>query len=300
MSRFNLKFINFTEPYNPSVLANILHNYAFFKSPVDKLQEELSIVDNYKKHPAFLDLGRTVRVFALSLDGTPYAVRLISQDIRQQHFYARLCGGSLAANLPGLERIVAASLDTHVTVSHLMPGQKLAKLPAEELAFISTEQIAKLIDSLVLAYESGVLIDTSPSNLFYDRRAGFGIIDYISVGGLSYSLGYLLAAVIRGFNFDFEHRIRNMTRAAVSPQNIENFCAAKIQIISLYLQAAKERLSTKDFQITISATKIMLTTLKRMAKYYGINLYWSEWRDSNPRPLAPHASTLANCATPRL
>ena len=26
---------------------------------------------------------------------------------------------------------------------------------------------------------------------------------------------------------------------------------------------------------------------------------WSEWRDLNPRPLAPHASALANCATPR-
>ncbi len=27
--------------------------------------------------------------------------------------------------------------------------------------------------------------------------------------------------------------------------------------------------------------------------------HWSEWQDSNLRPLAPHASTLANCATPR-
>ncbi len=26
---------------------------------------------------------------------------------------------------------------------------------------------------------------------------------------------------------------------------------------------------------------------------------WSGWRDSNPRPHAPHACALANCATPR-
>lgn len=28
-------------------------------------------------------------------------------------------------------------------------------------------------------------------------------------------------------------------------------------------------------------------------------LIWSEWRDSNPRPLGPEPSTLPNCATPR-
>ena len=27
---------------------------------------------------------------------------------------------------------------------------------------------------------------------------------------------------------------------------------------------------------------------------------WSEWPDSNGRPLAPHARMLANCTTPRL
>ena len=27
---------------------------------------------------------------------------------------------------------------------------------------------------------------------------------------------------------------------------------------------------------------------------------WSEWRDSNSRPLEPHSSTLPSCATPRL
>lgn len=29
------------------------------------------------------------------------------------------------------------------------------------------------------------------------------------------------------------------------------------------------------------------------------DLYWSGWRDLNPRPLAPKASALPNCATPR-
>ena len=28
-------------------------------------------------------------------------------------------------------------------------------------------------------------------------------------------------------------------------------------------------------------------------------LFWSEWRDSNPRPLGPEPSALPNCATPR-
>ena len=34
----------------------------------------------------------------------------------------------------------------------------------------------------------------------------------------------------------------------------------------------------------------------RMPKHTGL-CHWSEWRDSNSRPLAPHASALPGCAT---
>ena len=41
---------------------------------------------------------------------------------------------------------------------------------------------------------------------------------------------------------------------------------------------------------------------KRLPTEIGnlLNLFWSGRRDSNSRPLAPHASALPGCATPRL
>ena len=39
---------------------------------------------------------------------------------------------------------------------------------------------------------------------------------------------------------------------------------------------------------------------RRIIKSYDGHSAWSEWRDSNSRPLEPHSSTLPSCATPRL
>jgi hypothetical protein len=46
-----------------------------------------------------------------------------------------------------------------------------------------------------------------------------------------------------------------------------------------------------------SLTASPIYTYKKSSKNAAL---LSEWSDSNGRPLAPHASTLANCATPRI
>ena len=41
------------------------------------------------------------------------------------------------------------------------------------------------------------------------------------------------------------------------------------------------------------------STASRVPRSLTPPLTWSGWRDSNPRPLAPKASALPSCATPR-
>src|SRR5690554_2595129 len=45
--------------------------------------------------------------------------------------------------------------------------------------------------------------------------------------------------------------------------------------------------------------RIMSEKIKKPLKISGLWSISSGWRDLNPRPLAPHASTLPDCATPR-
>src|SRR5690554_3703884 len=44
---------------------------------------------------------------------------------------------------------------------------------------------------------------------------------------------------------------------------------------------------------------MMSAKIKKPLNFSGFLSISSGWRDSNPRPLAPHASTLPGCATPR-
>ena len=41
-------------------------------------------------------------------------------------------------------------------------------------------------------------------------------------------------------------------------------------------------------------------TFQETSLLASVRKTWSEWPDSNGRPLAPHARMLANCTTPRL
>ncbi|GBR72546.1 hypothetical protein NO1_0057 [Candidatus Termititenax aidoneus] len=270
MRTFSPKLINFTDPHDPAALADMLQNYAFFKPRVERLRKELAGVSNYKKHPAFLAVGRTVRVFVLQADGESYAVRLLGTDHEQQHFRARLCGGSLVSDLPGLEKIIAASLEDGVTVSRLSPGRNISKLTNEDLSAISPEQLNGFVDSLTQAYRRGVLVDTSAGNLFYDRTLGFSIIDYISVNGLSYGLGYLTAEVARQFRFDFERSVCGAPDAVITPAELRNFFTLKINILKTYAQAAGAKLPPKDFEIVKKAAAKILSALKRAARRCGV------------------------------
>jgi hypothetical protein len=270
MKVFNLKLINFTDPHNPAVLAGILQNYILFKPHIERLKKELAEICNYKKHPAFLAIGRTVRVFALQVEAELYAVRLLSNDHEGHHFRARLSGGSLVSDLPGLEKIMAASLEDGVTISRLAPGRNISRLTNADALVVSQEQLGGFVDSLAQAYGRGVLIDTSAGNLLYDQAQGFTIIDYISVDGLSYGLGYLVAAVARQFCFEFENNIRNMSGAPLDKAGFENLYLRKINILKAYTRTSRAKLPPKDFELVEKAVRKILNALKKTARRYGL------------------------------
>ena len=50
---------------------------------------------------------------------------------------------------------------------------------------------------------------------------------------------------------------------------------------------------------TVNHRRSLFLQQKNRASITGYSA-WSEWRDSNSRPLEPHSSTLPSCATPRL
>ena len=56
-----------------------------------------------------------------------------------------------------------------------------------------------------------------------------------------------------------------------------------------------------DDDVGVHGIKIVNFAGNKKAEYpLQDTLHWSEWRDSNSRPLEPHSSTLPSCATPRL
>jgi hypothetical protein len=108
--------------------------------------------------------------------------------------------------------------------------------------------------------------------MFYDRAQGFTIIDYISVGGLSYGLGYLVAEVARQFGFEFEHNILNISGVPLSRAELENFYLCKINILRTYLLAAGAKLPPKDFELLTKTVRKLLNSLQRTARRYGLKL----------------------------
>ncbi|MDR2431137.1 MAG: hypothetical protein LBD99_02660 [Candidatus Margulisbacteria bacterium] len=264
------KNIYFTDPHKAAPLNAVLNDYAAFLPYVDQLKTEISRIKP-NRHPAFLAAGRTVRVFGLELDSGKYAVRLIYADDGWHHFYSRLCGYSLNAGRDGMEQIVAASLEDGVTISRLMPGRLISWLSAKDAACISPGQLAALLNNLIQAYQNGILIDTSPGNLFYDRDAGFGIIDYCSVNGLSYALGNLAAAVLAGFGF--KHRIDDRRGSPAVLREIGIFYRHKISLIEFYKRFAAEKFAPEDYAAVEETALNMLRKLRRLAaRRYGIVL----------------------------
>jgi len=253
--------------------------YAEFRPYVEELRVEIKRYEkNPKKHPRHLNSGRTVNVYLLEIGEKEYAVRFLNRLNDKQHLINRLAGFLRGLNISSMEQLIAVSMEEDITISQLMPGQKVSELSAEAVACISEPQIAKLIDILIEAYDKNIVIDTNPGNFFYDRRAGFGIIDYYFLPGFTYSFKYINAEILEQFKFNFERHISKMLNAGNTPprgtlhEELKTFYLNKIRIIETYKQITKQKLPEEAYLEILEVSQKMLKQIHRAANRYGIIL----------------------------
>lgn len=161
--------------------AEILNRYGEFSPTINHLREELADLATRKEHTAYLGNGSNSTVFSIERDGKQYAVRVPNGKAANPGVVdSHIAGAYLGKGVPHLEQIVAASYEDGVTVAEIMPGKEMGDLSVEDIRAITDEQLGELVDTLVAVSERGIEIDPKPSNFFYDREAGFGIVDYHS------------------------------------------------------------------------------------------------------------------------
>lgn len=161
--------------------AEMLKEYGRFESTIAALRLELADPATRKQHPDLLGSGSSTTVFSITESGKSYAVRVpngkgISPAVIDSH----VAGAVLGKGIPRLEQIVAASYKDGVTVAEIMPGREVGHLTVDEIRGVTDEQLEELVDTLSAVSEHGIEIDPKPSNIFYDPKEGYGIVDYHS------------------------------------------------------------------------------------------------------------------------
>ncbi len=155
-----------------------------FKPIVQQLLSEIGGTENLRdsaiKHPAFMGAGSNAVALSITHGDKPYAVRIPTRSFTKAGgVEAYLAGAILGRGIPHLEQIVAASYDTGVTVAEIIPGKEMGyKMTLEDVVSITDEQLKELLNTLITANLRGIEIDPKPTNILYDQKAGFGIIDY--------------------------------------------------------------------------------------------------------------------------
>lgn len=163
--------------------ADMLTQYnQVFKPIITGLRAELQDPASRKEHPAFMGNGSNSAVFRITHEGKDYAVRVPNgTKPSPSTIDSHLAGAVLGKGMPHLEQITAVSYEDGVTVAEVMPGKEMGKdMTSEDVAAITDEQLSGLVDTLTAVSEHGIEIDPKPTNIFYDRDAGFGIVDYHS------------------------------------------------------------------------------------------------------------------------
>jgi hypothetical protein len=157
-----------------------------FRPVVSKLRDDLSATSEPGSHPDFVGSGYNSAVFRVHHGDTEFAVRIPDKGhlCRGVVVDSHLTGAALGRGIPHFEQIVAASYEDGITVAEMVPGKVLYDVSEEDMKCITEDQLSDLLDATETALNRGIRIDQNPGNILYDPNAGFGIIDYHSVGSL--------------------------------------------------------------------------------------------------------------------
>lgn len=161
--------------------AEMLKEYGRFEPSIATLRVKLADPATRKQHPNFLGNGSNAMVFSINEGDKTYAVRVPNgKGISPATIDSHLAGAVLGKGIPHLEQIVAASYKDGVTVAEVMPGREVGHLTVDEIRDVTDEQLRELVSTLASVSEHGIEIDPKPSNIFYDPKEGYGIVDYHS------------------------------------------------------------------------------------------------------------------------
>lgn len=156
--------------------AAVLARYADFSDAVNILRH----------NETTQELGRGTRssVFPLELGGKTFAVRFIDtpDEDTQYLVHRHVVAGVVADDIPGLEKIVAASYKNGVVISEFVEGKHVSDMTQDEIREIPEEHIGALVQTTMSASLRGIKFDPVEGNVLYDPMKGFTEIDY-GIGG---------------------------------------------------------------------------------------------------------------------
>ncbi len=157
---------------------SLLTNYKGFAPLARKLKGQIEEVSP-NEHPDYLGSGKNMHAFLVPNDGGEYVVKIPRGRIpKPDDIDRRIQAAILGKEIPGLERLTAASYVDNIIVAEKMAGRPLGKVPVDSLTNITDKQLEGLISTLQMANNKGMVLDLSAEDLFYDEQKGFGIIDY--------------------------------------------------------------------------------------------------------------------------
>lgn len=144
-----------------------------FSGPVKRLK--LRLKREGKQSNGYIGKGSNGAAYALEVGGVEYVVKF-GGAATQVNFEARAL--VRAKGIPRVAQIVAYSFEDHAQVMERLPGKDVMQLSAQELHPVSDRQITELIQTVQQLARRGLVIDPKPSNFMYDKKKGFGVLDY--------------------------------------------------------------------------------------------------------------------------
>jgi hypothetical protein len=238
--------------------AEMLTEYEHFEPIISRLRSELVDPALRKQHPNFLGNGSNSMVFSIAEGEKVYAVRVPNgKDISPEAIDSHLASAVLGRGIPHLEQIVAASYKDGVTVAEIMPGKESGHLTVDEVSAVSEEQLGELVETLIAVSEHGIEIDPKPSNIFYDPKEGYGIVDYHSskVAGKSSAdqdLGTVvgwMAGVID--NAGFYGKPTNLDKTTEDYDHDLEFHKANLDVMKRYRSVVEQKLTGEPLQTAL-------------------------------------------------
>lgn len=277
----------------------MLKEYDSFARTITKLRAELRDPATRREHLNFLGSGSNAMVFSVTEGNKPYAVRVPhGKGISPGAIDSHLAGAVLGKGIPHLEQIVAASYKDGVTVAELMPGREVGHLTVDEIKGVTDEQLGELVDTLAAVSEHGIEIDPKPSNIFYDPKEGYGIVDYHSSkvagkGSVDQDLGTIVGWMATGIdNAGFYGKPYGSEKTTEDYAHDLEFKKANLGVLERYRSVVEAKLSGDEQQTALADIDNHIASGKEAVDNYS-NPEWVAERIAQDREWKQKQAELA-------